>query len=759
MSIEEEYLQGIVEVLSDPFSVRVSLKTYERIEKIAKKEGRFYPKGSLHKALGLIYSRMERHTIEIEGKEIEGKCAIFTDGNEHTVLIGGMAVCLPLGLKSMAYGIKKGVRMEADLLKKIPEICSKSYIDSLAHISILKALVHTGQDRDGVCYNKIVDLIGDSNSTVKIKAINAVLKIGSGSDLINSTLSALKEDSRNIVPNPVWSPGMLALIGIHIYKTHDMGVCSTAIRIVEKYLTKATNEKVLNGILVILWGMTSSGYKKHLPFLVLMSLFSRVPDIRRSAIGLLIEYLGHNPSDRALEIIDSIKKRSPDILKVLLFGRVSRRLIIRYSNVLVSEGTPYLIKRAAQLKVYAGETDYKYDETDIFSKICAFRICLRHKNREKLEELVLCTDVSKLSPLVKIEMDLIRQVIKSVRVVGLSLENAQTALVYALRKNIFPIDTIRSILAHKEHAISTLPLRRTTKTPSTLLALTMLKDPVFQGIEKKGLECPSVFLHRHSSVYPSCMYLMGAIGTISKETAKHTLFDLLNCYDVDPVLGDIGSYIRMDALYLLVLPYTSDQIVHTLPGTIKKTLPMGIVASKLTRKRLHLTKEEKVKLVGYILKLAIDKSRRISLLLFSSILPSIKHLPYVLKYLLSAYTKYLAEGSVEDAIVAGCMATLKHMLQKRRKRVKKARMKGPVSTCSKYLSILEEQIKMMVCGTINTLISSDGGLSKKIQAQSTEIFMHRIAKKEASIHIQSIEEASSKNTRRMINEIKSSILI
>lgn len=755
----EEYLERIVKVLNDPFTVRMSLNAYSMLEEIAHKQGRFYPLGLLHKALGLTYSRIDRGTVEIEVDREIKECDIRTEDGEYSVLIAGMEVALPLGLKSIAHAVKKGLQLEKALKDKICRIQTKSYINTLALVSLSKALVQTGQDTHDLFYRRIVDSIGDPNSTVKLKAINAALAIGENSGkLIANTLAALKKDSLNAYPNPVWSPGMLSLVGIHIYKTKDKNACKSAIKIVNRYVGKISNEKVLNGVLVILWGMTSCGYKKHLPFLVLISLFARYPDIKRSASGLLVEYLGHNPSEESLAIMDSIRSRTPDIKAILLFGRVSRSLIIRYSNILVSEGTPLLIKRAAQLKMYAGEREYAYDPADIFSKICAFRIFLKTRNIPRLEELVSQTDATKLSTNVKIEMCLLEQVVKSVRIIGLSLQNSRKALLYALGKNVFPVRTIRALYTHRNTAV--INIKAAVKTPSTLLALALLKDPAVKDIKKTQMECPEILLHKHSSAYPGCIYLLAVGKIISDETAKSVLFSLLECYDTDPVLGDVGSYIRADALFLLVCRYTEPTITSSLPPCIKRELPMGIVVTLLTKKRIRLTKEEKKVLVGYILKLAADKSRRIALLIFTSILPSIKGLPSILKYLLDGYNKAVDYLPVEDAIVSGCTETLKYILQKRRRILqRKKHLNGAYPDIKISLTEKTTQIKLIVEGVINTFASSDGSLTRKVIDYSEGVFKSRIVRKAANKQIKFLEASASRNSLHLINEIKRKILI
>ncbi|KAI5190824.1 hypothetical protein NEMIN01_1226 [Nematocida minor] len=762
MSSNEEYLERIEKVLSDPFSVTMAHTTYEKVHKIAQSQGRFYPTGALHKALGLMCSRVSRNTIAIEGlpvdqNENEKACSTHMYITGDTAHIVGMEVSLPLGLKSIAYCIKKGVKISEQLMREVSEIETKSYIVMLSLISIAKAIVQTGQDKDGVFYNKIVDMIGEANSTVKIKAINAALKIGTGSNLIDNTLAALKQDSANIMPNPVWSPGMLALVGIHIYKTKDKKASKKALKIVSNYIGKLSNEKVLNGVLVIFWGMNWSGFSRHLPFLVLMSLFSRSVDIRKSSIGLLMEYLGHNPSDRSLHVIDSIKHHKPDIKMLLKFARVSRKLLVRYSDVLIAEGTPLLIKRAVQLKIYAGEKECQYDSTDIFSKIAAFRFFLKRRNITKLEELISATNPSKLSTLVKIDMELLRQMLKSIKLVGPSSPNSKLAILYTLNKNLFTRQIVKILYIHRQK-VADINIRRAMKTPTTLLALAVLKDPILQNIENTGLECPSVSLYAHSPVYAACIYLLAANRAVSHASAKNVLFKSLSCYAVDPTLGDIGSYSRTDALYLLMLPYIDTPLAMSkLSGALVRDTPIGVIASKLTKKRLHLTKEEKSALVGYILKLAVDKSRRLSLLIFSSILPSIKKPPKILRHLLDKYNAALDNLPVEDSILAAGISTLKCLLRKNNREDEMVKREDSAKTSGQTRT--QERIGAMLEGIINTLISSDGRLSKKIISGSLEIFSDQLCRDLANSYLKHLLKTASKSSCRIINEIKSKIMI
>ncbi|KAH9385935.1 uncharacterized protein NEMAJ01_0831 [Nematocida major] len=761
---DQAYLEKVKSVLSNPFSVRMKESTYEIIRALAQKQGGFYPTGDLHKVIGLIRARADRGTICI-GAEGSAEvalvsmqaCEIREASHERTVHIAGMDVNLALGLKSIAYSIKKGSSLPAQVHGEVQGIDSSSYIVKMCVLSLAKAVAQTKQEHSAEYYNRAVAMIGDSNSAVKIKAINCALKTGNAGSLIKNTLAALKEDSKKVMPNPVWSPGMLALVGIHIYRTHDRKAEKRALKIVKSYLVKLSNEKVLNGLFVVLWGMGQSGSTRQLPFLIILSLFARTADARKSAVGLLVEYFGHHPNERALEIIDSLKSPSPKIKKILRFGRVSRKLLSEYADVLISEGAPLLVKQGAQLKVYAGEASYQWDAADTFSKVAALRIFLHFRNTRKLEETLLCIEPKALSSLVQIDLELLRLALKAVQRVGLRLPVAKALLLHCMRKNLFALHVLRIVQKNKSTPeLSAMGIERAPKTPTTVLSLVVARSPLLQNISQTGMECPRASVCKSSPAYAACMYLLAQKKTVSAKAVKAILFQLLECYTVDPSLGDIGAHSRLDALYLLVREYAEGRaLLLNLTGGVLREAPMSVTISKFAPRslKMHMSRREKRLLVGYVLKLAVDKSKRIGMLIYSCILPALKRPPRILSFMLEKYHAALARLPVEDAMLEAGVASLKALL-KNLKRARRRASQGHAKPAK-----VRETIKMMVGGIMNSLVSSDGRLYAKIASKIRQTFETKVVQKIAHEHAERIARDGTQSARRIIKELKAQMLI
>ncbi|KAI5127573.1 hypothetical protein NEPAR04_1113 [Nematocida parisii] len=770
----EEYLQKVEEILANPFLVKMTESTYNKIRDMAKVQGVYYPEGRLHHVLGLIHSRANRDTIYIFGIDQESKrCTI----GDSSVEMCGISIGLPLGLKAISQSIKKGFVIDENNLQKSIRIESKSHLVQMAMISLFKAVVQRGLDKEGVFYNRIIDMIGESNSQVKIKAINAALKIGKRSNLIENTTNGLMDESKKILPNPVWSPAMLALLGIHIYRAKEKAdeAIKKVLKIVKNYIVKVSNEKALNGLLVILWGMTKSGEKKHLPFIILLSLFSRHSEVRKSAIGIFIEYLGHNPSDRSLCLLDEIRKPVPNIKMLLKFGRISKALLISYSNLLVSEGTPLLIKRAAQLKMYAGE-EYAWDAADIFSVVCALRMNIsEYKKKKKRKDSTISTTVAKLteivstispkflSPLVKIELELMKLLIKAVQRTGLATPSSRAALLHCMGKNVFTKEVLKALLVHKETIDQTFisSIGRTAKTPTTVLAAIMVKAPQIEKMDKMGVECPAIALMKGSPSYASYVYLLATQRIISPEKAKAVLFELLACYTVDPLLGDIGSYCRFDSLYLLVhaCARSPEALKYELYNKRQNSVPLSVVLSqlKLPSAGIKLSKEEKKLLMQNILKLSIDKSRRLAHAIFTTILPAFQKVyPHrLLRYIFSVYTKEVQNASLDTAILAAGLKTMKRLLRAQRRKQTKSETAAPIESTAERRTT----ISMVLEGVLNTLISSDGSVHQKILGMEKGLFKVKNIQNLANNYLERVFGSASKNTQWKINEIRSKILI
>ncbi|KAI5161438.1 hypothetical protein NEAUS04_0528 [Nematocida ausubeli] len=853
--LSDEYLEKIEITLSNPFTVQMSQETFCRLRGLAEKQARHYPQDRLYKILGLICSRLNRQTLRIAGREDEKEC-IFEIYENQQISVCGIEMGLPLGLKVLAYGIKRGLSVDRDILLKIAHLETKSFLAQKALVSISKAVVQRGLDYDGLFYNRIIEMLGESNSDVKIKAIQAALKIREKSNLIENTIDALLRDSEKTVPNPIWAPAMLALLGVHIYREKEgekSRNVKIALRIVKNYMVKISNEKVMNGLMVILWGMTQVGVKAHLPFLILLSIFSRSSDIRKTASGLLVEYLGHNPCDQSLRIIDTIRSRQPDIKALLKFGRISRSLLAEFSVVLVSEGVPLLIKRAAQLKVYA-QQECTWDAADLFSKVCALRVCLiQHRREEKRKrsedvEEVKMSDIAKdtemqkesknteeiiqsqnipsreiclsdkeidgiyssvseinnlsvrktlaeisekdsstelngqlerqksaelldtlarivqdispkiLSPLVKIEAEALRLQIKAIRILGLAAPHAEAAIMHCMAKNIFTKEVLQVLLLHA-HSINeqiALRLGRAVKTQTTVLALIIIKHPLLQTIQNE--ECPRMSILKSSPGYASYIYLLAIKRLVPVERAKSILFSLLDCYTTDPLLGDIGSHCRLDALCILARAAWPSR-PYKYPYSIRQgtqPVPISFVLSRLKLPEIDFsfTEAERALLVRYTLKLAADKSRRISHIVFTCILPSVKRVqPHsFLSHILAVYQKSTKTSPLEDAAVAAATSTGLSLLRI-------SMQKGQETSCATDRQSARKALKMLLSGLLNALVSADGRLFQKILLHGKKLFRRKKIQKIVKSLLEKISESANKQAAWKINEISKEILI
>ncbi|KAI5189025.1 hypothetical protein NECID01_0380 [Nematocida sp. AWRm77] len=401
-----------------------------------------------------------------------------------------------------------------------------------------------------------------------------------------------------------------------------------------------------------------------------------------------------------------------------------------------------------------------YNLNNLFEHVAALYTGLWEKDRGALETALKHVRTEDVSLLVNASKELLKLALQSVLLLGVDAPNAKEVLFFALRKDVFPVLTAQILLTHPFPGMDT-ALKKLPKYSGAGLirALTARDrgdsgdtgdtgergdsgdsgdtgdnnergdsgdtgDNNERGDTGDNNERGDSFsghallseMDASNPAYLPTVYVLGARRLLCREEAKQTLFAALQCYSTDRHLGDVGSHSRLSALCLLSLPFAdTKKLWDTFPPSLKPLFPHLETACKLlqrstststhtststtttTTRNIPLEKEEKRRLVLHILKLAGDKSKRISSFIFSSLLASLLHLPPVLHLLLSTQQTHLHTHALEDA----CLLAVARVLEEaEKKRTEKH----------------AEEARWIAEGVLGTAVSSDGGLFKKLEA-------------------------------------------
>ncbi|OAG29037.1 hypothetical protein NEDG_01176 [Nematocida displodere] len=688
--MEEAFLESVLVVLNRPFSATMTEETFARVIEQGKRLNEHFPVGCIDEVLGGMHSKFSRGALTVKGAEVKSAHTL----SKESVQLLGHALGLPLVLCALAQSMRKGGVVDSRSISFVLGLDVSSYTRALGMAAFYRADILL-RGKDSPCYNGLVSLIGHPNSAVKMEAINSLLDSGCGPGLVLRTVEALEKDVQNVVVNPIWAPGMLALVGVYLYRGFSgfsgfskvrgfsgvRGADSSKVRgadssgfagleldrvlrVVKGYITKSSDERVLNGVQVVCWALTKCGVQRHFPYLAAMALFSKSGSIKKAAMGLLIEYSGHNPNKHSLEIMDAAALPQPPIQKLVGLCRISPKLLQKYSLLLISEGAPSRIK----LGVFLWRLTRQpwTCSTEPFNRVASMRMVLAERSgagtqapspgtQARAQALVEQLSVKNISLLVPLDKESLRLALKLCRMLP-SSPTTKTLIIFALKKNIFIRSAIKTIHQQKAHPELEKELKTALKSPGVLLAQAFLTAKAKRPI----LPPPT------SPVYLSAQYLIGALCKKDGSVAKKALFASLECYKQDAYLGDVGSFARLDALFLLYLEYAAGKdLLKTLPASVAKTNPYPGIVSKLTKRRLKLLPEERKTLLSLTLKLAIDKSRRISIFIFSSLLPSfLAHRPSrALSLLFRKYVHFLETLPIEDSIVHAVSVLLQRLIK------------------------------------------------------------------------------------------------
>ncbi|KAI5179819.1 hypothetical protein NEOKW01_0282 [Nematocida sp. AWRm80] len=806
---EKEYTEEILSKINKPFEVNISETTFKRIEEIALSINDHYPRTSISKVLGELYSRLKRNTLRIPSRSIGTEIEL----TENKIVLVGIPLGIPLGLEAIAYAVEKGCKITEEKIEILSSLSRSSYLVLLAQISFFKTVLLAGEDKNSLCYGKLIDLIGHTNTQVKIKAISTILRIGCSLRLIEESLSGLEEDIKEGVPNPRWAPGILCLLGVYVYRTKSLPLekQNRILKVVEEYICKSKDISVLNGVLVILWAFTQTKHSRQLPYLAVLSLFCHSKEVRKDSLGILAEYTGYHHDRKNIDLLENYKTEKKNIKSILKRCKVKKNLLLKYSYLLISEGIPDRIKVGVRLWRLSNGNECMFKISDPFERVAAMRVSLKNKDTSLMSSILDTISVNTLSPLVKIDLETIRLALRLILSSGISCRQAEEIVLFAIKKELFPRIVVTVILRHKESANKILSKCRTgTKTSTLYLVYASLglftqntsqqttsatdTTGILSTITASTLETGNIkrvdgdislreMQFRRSirvvyippetdQVYIAWALCACARGYLTRKQLKTKLFSMLDSYETDPHLGDIGAQKRIDSLYILSLPLIDKKkCIASLPHVLSRSNMYSVIASQLVHSSFSLSPAEYKRLQQYILKLSIDRSKKISQFIFESLLPAFNTLPRPLRQLYSSYQRYIQKYPEETAIILSMTYILKKLLRKHNCHCLSKDVitngcsiavdttrhdinQSSICTKEQFKTKVPRTIKMVVHGIINTFVSSDAYLSSKLISYCIPLLRSEDIVQVISEYTQSFYSAASRRIEHTLAELQ-----
>jgi len=739
----EEWLMELYKKLDTPFKTVISQNTFEKIAEIA--ESPRSTSKNIHKVIGIVHARLSRGVLEIAGQAVPAEIQIEKDG----ILLLGLVLHKALGTKSVSHSIKKGGHIEWSTLEKLFYIGHASVPEKTSKISLLTSAIEAGKDKKSLCYNELLGMIGDQNSEVKMKAIQSITRTGEIGPLAEKTAEALEKEALSAAPNPVWSPGMLVLLGVCIYKkgntlpkkenaTQNKDFHRKTLRLLSAFVCATENEKILHGVLAVLWALTQNRHTDHLFLLAALFRFSKHVSVRRSAKGVIIEHLGRHPSSHNLYIMDKVLQQPRRTKALFSLYKPKKPFLLKYSHLLISQGEPERIKSGVHLRRLAREPGWACDPSDLFSVIAAARISLIEKNTPEMEKILSDVKAKNISLSYAPSKELLRLVLKIIRKTGVFHKNAQDIVMFALKKEVFLKESIKAIPNTKKHDFPEFEnlLKNSLTYPGPAFALASSSKTYPSDLFKPAQD-------PKSRAYLSIIFLLGAKNSAKNteipKKAKTFLFSHLSCYDTSSYLGDVGSFFRFDALLLLSLRYLN---LHTLNSLISDKLkaqqPYSLLVSQTTRLSFKLSPKEKHLLELHLVKLCIDKSRRIAAFIYTALLPSIEFKTKILASLIHEQQKYDKEMAQEDSYVLAVESILRKTTR------------GYTCVDGEKALLLS---KYILEGLANSLLSADGYLLKTILHHFADALAVPLYQKTLMQIFQSISARTKPTEHRMEHRV------
>lgn len=760
--IESKQLKRIAERVDEPLPLTISSETLHLLQLAISAYNGFSPCSMLCKAVGGIHARACKRQIKVFdsaeslNRELDTSISITA---QRKVYVAECIVELPMGLAIAAESIKRGGNIDTHVKDfVVTEIKHFSTVEASMSVLFLSTIVCTGQDKNGSCYNALISLVSYPEKAVKVSSIISLIDAGRLSVLLTNVVTALSADASCALPNPRWAPGMLVLAGLALYRHNleDINGLKKDINhldinlqlnlLIDRYITNSYDERILDGVMTVFWALTKKSICTwHLPYLAVLSLFCKSSIIRKTARGILIEHLGHNPCPLALPIMDALSSRRPPYRKILRFFKVKQSLLRRYGVLCVSEETPKRIRLGVILLSKSTPTGsaikWNINWSSLSSLVAATRIALLPGQEAiRMDLFALLTNPKYFSMPNPLSTEFLRLFLKLSCKVHVYSDMIETAVILSLKKNLYVRLAIKAILYWKKKRsdlgirMETV-LRKNMFSPACVFALCFIT-------RFDNLNIPE------TSLTSTCKYVLAVRKVIPRNKAISFLLQDISSYETDRMLGDIGSYKRFDALFLLCHRYTNRKtLISSLSGSIRSMLPYSVLVPKLMKKTLCLTKKERVSVARSVLRMSVDKSRRISMFIFQSLLPSLYKLPYLFLSLHSLYERYAQYLPFEDAAILSVASILSQIEPNTNSNTK-----------TRKNSNLSCNIKPFISGLICCFVFSDGCTAGKIEKYAGKILRSPHIRPTAFAELFFLSESSSKRIKERINEIKKNLM-
>jgi hypothetical protein len=696
--------------LSSPFRICLSRDKLDRVMEEAVGCGGYAPSEDLSECIGAIY-----------GKGLSGALEVEVEGRELEVEIGerrvfGTEVGAPLMISSLAAAVKYSERVDEKATVKIVEMRGLGNLSECARVRYFRSVSPKTRFVKEVM-GEAMGLVGHSSPDVQIEAIFACVRMEKRerTGVCSQVLGELEKEAEREMPNPRWTPGMLVLVGVLIYNRMEMDLRRVR-RILERYVTKRREPAVLNSVLVVIWSMIRARVY-NLDLLALLSVFGGDRRFRRTSCSLLVETLGRDRSPKGLFLMDALAEASVDevcegyrkkrtrVFRLLKSCGVKKNLAVEYAKTMVLERNRkrrsvgmdvlrknrYLVKR------------WEFGSPHVTERTSALEMVRRMGNEEEKKAGVLSVDLGDKifgkdggAGLVEAYLDLARSLGSMKDSDGQDgfEEKVSSLIIYALRRDLALEAALKCFFVYKEQASPALAGAFCgSKSRGVVIAYGAVCLPGSRVLcDLKALAETGMYVEESiASLY--LLYLLGRdkdVGSVLTNILVHEL----ECYKLDEHLGDVGSFRREDALNMLLgvkverrkEARAADMVLRSVRRTETASFLKEVSELKRGLGPLVLRK---------LLKYTMDRSRRVSFHVLDCLVKRVKRMEMRgramghLKWLHKRYTLHLEECSKEESVVRAWFEAFRRVAS-------------------------ESIARDMVCGLVNSLLSADGHLYKRV---------------------------------------------
>lgn len=739
---EESPLAETCRRLDVPFRVSMSGSALDEILAMCAKTGGHLPRRELAKALGLLRARVLRGDIEVPGRPLDPS----VETRAHDARIFGVAVGYPTLLKAVAKSLKHNPTVDDDLFAKALSLCDHGAIVDLCRISYFKAASLADPRRASAACTEILKLVGHSNSSVQIKAATALARLDMRfrTGLLPKAISELEADLQRPAPNPRWVPGLLTLCAASIYWRAPGLDLEKILEVASRYVLSRSDPPILTASLLVLWAISRAGggdpvlLRAVLELVGMLAIFAEDRGVRRTAATLATGLLGERPDPNGLFIMDRLNltrsRSAKDTFRLIKAMGISGRLLSSYARrMLVDEEHPRRKLGAALLKKH-GELrntieSWNFSSPDVPVRSGGLELALKLNDPSTDSELLGEIQMSDKVFSKPRAPDVVDAYLRLALRASSLPSSAYELLLYSAKKNMHMEGVLRCVI---KHSPCDLRLR-------SFLMAALKKNPRSPGV----IMCGSLLAGYDEAVGPLLFRMLEGAGPVreaalaglfwvasktgnaySPVVAQRLLGDL-ECYEVDPRLGDVGSFRREDSLLLLTRALVSKSIRLPHKALHKEApRPAQLVFQLLGEGGiLPLSERDTHAVMASLIKFTIDKSRRLALFILDQLAPSFfaagprqrddgtKKLLRMVGLVWKRYRRDIRLFPAEDSILNGAFELLTRVASNK--------------TRPEEMNLSHFVLSSTITGLASNLLSCDGCLYRKLVSRTRALMQSR----------------------------------